>query len=121
MSTTDWTQKKITAAVALALAAVTLLVYLPVLHNGFVNYDDPDYITANAHVQAGLTWSGIAWAFQSTNASNWHPLTWISHMADCQLFGLNPAGHHLTSLLFHTANTLLLFIFLNRLTGALWR
>src|ERR1017187_3594120 len=108
-------------AICLALAVVTLLVYLPILHNGFVNYDDPDYITTNPHVKAGLTWSGIVWAFQSAEASNWHPLTWISHMADCQLFGLNPAGHHLTSLLFHTANTLLLFILLNRLTGALWR
>jgi tetratricopeptide (TPR) repeat protein len=115
------TPKQRVTAICLALAVVTLLVYLPVLHNGFVNYDDPDYITTNPHVKAGLTWSGIVWAFQSTEASNWHPLTWISHMADCQLFGLNPAGHHLTSLLFHTANTLLLFFLLNRLTGALWR
>src|ERR1035441_8242306 len=121
MSTADRATKKITVAVAFALAAVTLLVYLPVLHNGFVNYDDPDYITNNPHVQAGLSWPGIVWAFQSGEASTWHPLTWISHMADCQLFGLNPAGHHLTSLLFHTANTLLLFFLLNRLTGALWR
>src|ERR1039457_1021751 len=132
MSTVDWTPKKITAAVAFALAVVTLLVYLPVLHNGFVNYDDPDYITNNPHVQAGLTWPGIVWAFRSTEASNWHPLTWISHMADCQLLGVNPAGHHLVNVLFHTANTLLLFLLLNRLTGlrseasaphtgALWR
>src|ERR1035438_4678131 len=121
MSTANWTSNKITTAVAVALAVVTLLVYLPVLHNGFVNYDDPDYITTNPHVKAGLTWSGIVWAFQSSEASNWHPLTWISHMADCQLFGLNPAGHHLTNLLFHTANALLLFLLLNQLTGALWR
>ena len=132
MSTVDWTPKKITAAVAFALAVVTLLIYLPVLHNGFVNYDDPDYITNNPHVQAGLTWPGIVWAFRSTEASNWHPLTWISHMADCQLFGVNPAGHHLVNVLFHTANTVLLFLLLNRLTGlrseasaphtgALWR
>jgi len=109
------------AIICLALAVVTLLVYWPLLHHGFVNYDDPDYITQNPHVQAGLTWPGIVWAFQSGAASNWHPLTWISHMADCQLFGLNPAGHHLTSLLFHTANALLLFLLLNRLTGAMWR
>jgi tetratricopeptide (TPR) repeat protein len=115
------TRKQLSTVVCLAIALVTLLVYLPVLHNGFVNYDDPDYITNNLHVKAGLTWPGIAWAFQSGEASNWHPLTWISHMADCQLFGLNPAGHHLTSLLFHTANTLLLFFLLNQLTGALWR
>jgi tetratricopeptide (TPR) repeat protein len=115
------TRKQLSTLVCVALAAVTLLVYLPVLRNGFVNYDDPDYITNNPHVKAGLTWSGIVWAFQSSEASNWHPLTWISNMADCQLFGLNPAGHHLTSLLFHTANAVLLFVLLNQLTGALWR
>ena len=115
------TRKQLTTAVCLVLAGVTLLVYAPVLRNGFVNYDDPDYIINNAHVKAGLTWNGVAWAFQSTEANNWHPLTWISHMADCQLFGLKPAGHHLTSLLLHTANTLLLFLLLLRLTGALWR
>ena len=70
---------------------------------------------------AGLTWPGIVWAFQSGDAANWHPLTWISHMLDCQLYGLNPGGHHLTNLLFHIANTLLLFLWLERLTGALWR
>ena len=115
------TRKQLKTAVYLALGLVTLLVYLPLLHNGFVNYDDPDYITGNAHVQAGLTWQGIVWAFKSGEAGNWHPLTWISHMLDCQLFGLNPAGHHLTNLLLHTTNTLLLFAWLNRLTGALWR
>jgi Flp pilus assembly protein TadD len=91
------------------------------LWHGFVNYDDPDYITGNAHVTGGLTWANIAWAFQSGHAANWHPLTWISHMMDCQLFGLNPAGHHLTNLLFHIANTLLLFVLLEKLTGAIWR
>jgi len=107
--------------ICFALAILTAALYLPMLWHGFVNYDDPDYITNNSHVKAGLTWSGIVWAFQSGDAGNWHPLTWISHMIDCQLFGLNPAGHHLTNLLFHTANTLLLFNWLNRLTGALWR
>ena len=115
------TQNQIRIAIYVVLAAATLLVYLPMLRHGFVNYDDPDYITNNPHVQAGLTWPGIVWAFQSGEASNWHPLTWISHMADCQLFGRNPAGHHLINLLFHTANTLLLFLLLNQLTGALWR
>jgi tetratricopeptide (TPR) repeat protein len=105
----------------LALAVVTFGVYLPMLRHGFVNYDDPDYILNNAHVNGGLTWSGIVWAFHSSEASNWHPLTWISHMLDCQLFGVNPAGHHLVNLLIHTANTLLLFILLSNLTGAIWR
>jgi hypothetical protein len=121
MAAANSTSKQMTAKICLALAAITLLVYSPMLWHGFVNYDDPDYIINNPHVQAGLTWPGIVWAFQSGEASNWHPLTWISHMADCQMFGPNPAGHHLTSLLFHTANTLLLFLLLNRLTGALWR
>ncbi len=106
---------------AFVIAAVTVALYLPMLHNGFINYDDPDYITGNTHVKAGLTWSGIAWAFQSGEASNWHPLTWISHMLDCQFFGLNPAGHHLTNLLLHAANAVLLFLLLNQLTGARWR
>ncbi|HEX5398598.1 MAG TPA: hypothetical protein VFY06_06060, partial [Verrucomicrobiae bacterium] len=121
MFTDRLNRKQLLTAVCLALAAVTLLVYAQVLRNGFVNYDDPDYIINNSHVQAGLTWSGVAWALRSTEASNWHPLTWISHMTDCQLFGLKPAGHHLTNVLFHTANTLLLFLLLNRLTGAIWR
>jgi tetratricopeptide (TPR) repeat protein len=121
MSTADWTPKKITAAVAFVLAAVTLTLYLPMLQHGFVNYDDPDYITGNTHVKTGLTWSGIVWAFQSGEAANWHPLTWISHMLDCQLFGVNAAGHHLTNLLLHTANAVLLFLLLNQLTGARWR
>jgi hypothetical protein len=108
-------------AVCLALAAITLLVYSPMLWHGFINYDDPDYITGNAHVIGGLTWTNVAWAFTTGDAANWHPLTWISHMTDCQLFGLNPAGHHLTNLLFHIANTLLLFLLLKKLTGAIWR
>jgi len=107
--------------IAFGLAAITLLLYAPMLGHAFIHYDDPDYITSNQHVQAGLTWSGIVWAFTTTEASNWHPLTWISHMLDCQLFGLHPSGHHLMNLLFHTANTVLLFLLLYRLTGAQWR
>ena len=121
MSAAHFTRKQLTSVICLALAAVTLAVYLPMLGHGFVNYDDPDYITSNPHVKAGLTWPGIVWAFQSSDASNWHPLTWISHMVDWQLFGQNAAGHHLVNLFFHTANALLLFVLLKRLTGALWR
>jgi hypothetical protein len=115
------TRKQLTVVICFALAVVTLLLYAPMLRHGFVNYDDPDYITGNAHVKAGLTWPGIAWAFTTGDAANWHPLTWISHMADCQLYGLNPAGHHLTNLLFHTTNALLLFLLLEKMTGAIWR
>ena len=103
------------------LAAVRCWSIWPVLRHGFVNFDDPDYITENPHVQSGLTWHGLVWAFQIGFASNWHPLTWISHMLDCQLFGLNPAGHHLVNMLFHAANAVLLFPLLNRLDRRAWR
>jgi tetratricopeptide (TPR) repeat protein len=92
-----------------------------VLQNGFINYDDPDYVTENPMVLGGLHWNAVGSAFSTPYASNWHPLTWLSHMLDCQLFGVNPAGHHFTNLLLHTANTLLLFFLLRGLTGALWR
>ena len=106
--------------IALLLAFATLLVYLPVVHCDFVNFDDQVYVTENPHVQAGLTLSGIRWAFTSFHAANWHPLTWISHMLDCELFGLNPAAHHFVNVLFHAVNAALLFVLLLRLTGALW-
>ncbi|HEX3889518.1 MAG TPA: tetratricopeptide repeat protein [Verrucomicrobiae bacterium] len=121
MFAADFTRKQLMAAICCALAAITLLIYAPMLRHGFVNYDDPDYITGNAHVTSGLTWANVEWAFTTGYAANWHPLTWISHMMDCGLFRLNPAGHHLTNLLFHIANTLLLFVLLEKLTGALWR
>ena len=121
MFTARPTRNQLFAAICLTLALVTLVVYWPITHHGFTNFDDDGYITGNSHVKSGLTWSGMVWAFKNTEAVNWHPLTWISHMLDCQLFGLNPGGHHLTNLLFHIANTLLLFLLLNELTGALWR
>jgi len=108
----------------LLLALITLLVYLPAVRDGFVNYDDRDYITENSVVQKGLTWTGIKWAFTTVftngHASYWHPLTWLSHMVDCELFALNPGAHHLVNVLFHTANVVLLFLLLLRLTGELW-
>ena len=102
------------------LILVTLIAFEPVRRNIFVSYDDNTYVTDNPHVKTGLTRQSIIWAFTTTYASNWHPLTWLSHMLDCQLFGLNPLWHHLTSLLFHIANTLLLFWVLKRTTGAAW-
>jgi tetratricopeptide (TPR) repeat protein len=107
--------------VAVLLAAACLLVFGQAARFDFINYDDNGYVTDNAHVRAGLTWDGVRWAFTSIDYYYWQPLTWLSHMEDCQLFGLRPAGHHLKSLLFHTLNTLLLFAVLLRLTGALWR
>jgi protein O-mannosyl-transferase len=103
------------------LSALTLGAFWPVLKCDFVNYDDNYYVTENPMVVAGLTWKGAVWAFTRAHAANWHPVTWLSHMLDCQLYGLNPAGHHLTNLLFHTANAVLLFLLLRRMTGAVWR
>jgi tetratricopeptide (TPR) repeat protein len=106
--------------IALLLALITLLAYCPVTRNGFVNYDDNDYVTDNRTVQNGLTWAGIQWAFTTGHAGNWHPVTWLSHMLDCELFGLNAGAQHSVNVLFHTANTVLLLLLLFRLTGALW-
>jgi hypothetical protein len=114
-------QKPVIVAICLLLALVTLAVYWPVTGHQFIIFDDDDYITGNSHVTAGLTWPGIIWAFKTDHAANWHPLTWISHMADCQLYGVKPGGHHMTNVLFHIANTLLLFLLLNQMTGAVWR
>jgi protein O-mannosyl-transferase len=105
----------------LLLAVTTLAVFLPVGRHGYVNYDDSDYVTANSHVQSGLSWENVGWAFKSGHASNWHPLTWISHMLDLQIFGDRPGAQHLVSVGFHIANALLLFLLLRRMTGALWR
>ena len=107
--------------IGLFLTVATLVVFWQVLDHDFVGYDDAKYVTDNHYVQAGLTKEGLIWAFTTTHASNWHPLTWLSHMLDCQLYGLNPRGHHLTNVLFHLLNTLLLFLVLQRLTGAFWR
>jgi tetratricopeptide (TPR) repeat protein len=105
--------------VALLLGLATLLVYLPVRSNGFV-YDDHDYVVNNRTVQRGLTLDGLRLAFTTTHSANWHPLTWISHMVDCQLFGMTPGPQHLVNVLFHAANAVLLLLLLFRLTGALW-
>ncbi len=104
-----------------ALALLTLAAYLPMLHNGFVNLDDGFYVTGNPHVREGITRASVAWALTANVANNWHPLTLLSHQLDVHLFGLDPAGHHATSLLLHLANTLLLFAVLRGMTGALWR
>ena len=101
----------------LLLVVVTLALYNPVSRNGFVNFDDDRYVTDNPQVRAGLRSSTISWAFTTLDLANWHPLTWLSHALDCQLFQLNPVGHHYTSLLLHASNALLLFLILQRFTG----
>ena len=105
----------------LALTSTTLLVFWQVCHFDFINFDDYTYVSKNLRVLGGLSRDNIAWAFVTTHASNWHPLTWLSHMLDCQLFGAKPGWHHLTNLLFHLANTLLLFAIFKRMTGAIWQ
>jgi len=118
---TDILNKKYFYIICLFLIVATLAVYWQVLDNDFVLFDDDAYVIKNDQVHRGMTFDSLTWAFTSSHASNWHPLTWISHMIDCQLYGLNPRGHHLTSLLFHVANTLLLLLILVRMTGTLWQ
>jgi protein O-mannosyl-transferase len=102
------------------LAIATLLLYWPASHYKFIVVDDYQYVSQNPPVLKGFSWSGMHWALWSMYADNWHPLTWISHMLDCSLYGLYPGGHHLTNVFFHTANTVLLFLLLRRLTRKLW-
>ena len=107
--------------VCIFLSVASLIAFWQVNHCDFTNIDDPRYVTDNNAVQNGLTMEGIRWAFMTLYAEFWHPLTWLSHMLDVQLFGLEPQGHHLTNLFFHIANTLLLFLVLRRMTNTLWQ
>jgi tetratricopeptide (TPR) repeat protein len=107
--------------ICIFLAVATLAAYWQVLHSDFVNLDDPGYVTENRYVNTGFTWENIKWAFSVGKIAYWHPLTWVSHILDCQLYGLRAGLHHLTNLIIHIANTLLLFGVLKRLTGAVWR
>ena len=103
--------------VATLLVLLTIIAFWPLQHNGFINsYDDNAYVTENLFVQGGLSLSGLTYAFVTTKAANWHPLTWLSLMLDYQLFGLNPKGYHATNLFFHLANVLLLFLILENMT-----
>jgi tetratricopeptide (TPR) repeat protein len=107
---------------AALLVLVTTALFWPATHYDFVNLDDPDYVTENPHVQGGLTWEGVKWAFCNTEqAAYWAPLMWLSHQLACLLFGLNPWGHHLINVLLHAANTALVFLVFRRMTGATWR
>ena len=108
------------AVLCLVLVLVTLAFYNPIFHHDFVNLDDDVYILDNAHVRAGLTWNTVKWAFTSYDAANWHPLTWLSHALDCQLFGLNPAGPHYVNVLLHVGSAVLLFLLLESATGLIW-
>jgi hypothetical protein len=103
-----------------ALFIGTVVLFLPATRNWFISYDDQFYIYSNPDVQAGLTRGTFVWAFTTFDAANWHPLTWLSIALDCQLFGLNPAGHHLTSILIHAANAVLVFVLMRNSTGRAW-
>jgi tetratricopeptide (TPR) repeat protein len=112
-------RREIVACLFLTIVIATVFYQLPGLD--FVNLDDGIYVTENTHVQAGLTLDSLTWAFSLNDSSYWHPLTWLSHMLDCQLFGLNPGTHHLVNLIIHLANSLLLFLILKRMTGSFWQ
>src|SRR5260370_4683163 len=117
-----WSDRRVTLLLAFLLAIGTVILYAPAMRNGFVNFDDPDYVTRNARVLQGVTWPNLMWAFGTNNpAANWHPLTWISHMIDVQWYVINPAGHHLSNVLLHALHVAMLFLILQRATGrTLW-
>ena len=114
-------RKKMCALVCLVLALGTAALYWPITHYPFIQFDDMQYVAENPHVNTGLSATNFVWAFTTTEQANWHPVTWLTHQLDCTLFGVNPGAHHLVNLLYHIANTLLLFVFLRSATGALWR
>jgi tetratricopeptide (TPR) repeat protein len=107
--------------ISLLLIFAIIVVYGQAINFDFIGYDDELYVTENLNVQKGFTTKGVKWAFTTFHSANWHPMTWLSHMLDCELYGLNPMGHHWTNVQFHIANTLLLFFILFKMTGALWR
>jgi tetratricopeptide (TPR) repeat protein len=105
----------------LLLVLTTLALYNPVTRSPFLNFDDVVYVTDNPQVHAGLTWNTVVWAFHTSEAANWHPVTWLSHALDCQIFGLNPAGPHVINVFLHAVNAVLLFLILESATGLAWR
>jgi tetratricopeptide (TPR) repeat protein len=114
------TNRRILFFISAAIVTATLVAYEPIRHNGFIDYDDNTYITENPNVKGGITRDSVIWAFTKSYASNWHPLTWLSHMLDCEIYGLNPPGHHVTNVLIHTVSSVLLFWALRKMTGAVW-
>ncbi|MBN2019418.1 MAG: tetratricopeptide repeat protein [Sedimentisphaerales bacterium] len=113
-------EKQLFLLISISLVIATLIAYEPVRYNDFVKYDDDKYITENSDVMRGITLDSLTWAFAEPHLSNWHPMTLLSHMLDCQLFGLNPVGHHFVNVLFHILNAILVFGILTNLTGSIW-
>jgi protein O-mannosyl-transferase len=114
-------EARLFALICLALALGTAALYWPITTHPFIIFDDQQYISQNNHVATGLSGTNLVWAFTTSEQANWHPLTWLSHQLDCTLFGVHAGGHHFVNLLFHVANTLLVFVFLRGTTGATWR
>jgi Tfp pilus assembly protein PilF len=112
---------RLKSLISLLLILVTFIAYSQIFGCKFVGYDDDPYVTDNPFVSRGLSLGSLTWAFTTFHSFNWHPLTWVSHMVDCQVYGLNPIGHHLTSLLLHILNALILFLVLSRMTGSVWK
>src|SRR3954447_17860696 len=109
------------AAISFGIVTLVAAVFAQTRRFPFINVDDSDYVFRNPMVTGGLTLEGIRWAFTHVYSANWHPLTWLSHMSDCELYGIQPGGHHVTNVLLHGATAILLFLFLRDVTGALWR
>ena len=107
--------------VTIALFMLTVMLYAPVRHYQFVNFDDDHYVTENDHVLSGITPQSLGWAYKEIHVSYWQPLTWISHMLDVEVWGARAGGHHLTNVLFHGINAVLLLFVFVRMTGAFWR
>src|SRR5262245_43343707 len=114
-------ERRALVLVAVVLVIVTFVCFSGVLGHQFISYDDLGYVTQNEMVSRGITLRGLRWAFTSTEQSNWHPLTWVSHMLDCQLFGLRAGAHKAVSVVIHSANAVLLLVVLWRMTGSVWR
>jgi len=114
-------RQRIFALICAVLTLGTAALYWPITSHPFINFDDLQYVADNPHVNTGLGVTNFVWAFTTSEQANWHPITWLSHQLDCTLFGLNPGAHHLVNLLYHVANTLLLFLFLRNATGTVWR
>lgn len=121
LSMTDVFERYKVALICILLAGATFGVYWQVLRSDFVNFDDPIYVTENEYVNTGFSWENVRWAFTTGEVSYWHPLTWFSHMLDCELYGLRPGPHHLTNLMIHIANSLLVFLVFKAMTGAVWQ
>jgi len=115
------TPHKLRFVLCLLLALATIALYSPITHAPFLNYDDAIHVSDNPHVRAGLSWNTVVWAFTTSETADWHPITWLSHALDCQLFGLSPEGPHTVNVLLHAANVVLLFLILASATGFVWR